>query len=389
MAIPRISREHVEWALEKIDRDGIPKRRHSREWNLVAGGKSYPPKYVLALAARRMTGKELSPQDYSGGEETNKILRDLAYEIQPIRPEYDSPSTPLGPAVNPSCVRIARIIVDGPPIRSYHEGEAVLAAVLRDWPEGEHAHFLITPGGFLCGDELPEGLSGCCSWDSDRRDFPKLTAKAAEIIKEVVTPRVISLAGGKINYLTLGVDLGSEDCTAELVAVLDMGTGKIVGWTGKSYPAPRQEASLIQVADLESHCFRLRGERVLVLGCHDLNMFSPRAWANQSAGSPRRKRCAAMRRLVKDFKPTVVLQHPHYTDTPRTWRMPWKSLEKTYKPTVWASGICHYRSPKGGPIREKKLSKVLDQTRSDNDHFEFIVQTRRRPIRFNGKPVGR
>jgi hypothetical protein len=51
---------------------------------LLANGRKYPPKYVLALAAKHATGNELPSDEFSGGEQTNSILRTLGYEIEPI-----------------------------------------------------------------------------------------------------------------------------------------------------------------------------------------------------------------------------------------------------------------------------------------------------------------
>lgn len=35
-----------------------------------------------------------------------------------------------------------------------------------------------------------------------------------------------------------------------------------------------------------------------------------------------------MHARVARFRPTVMLQHPHSTDTPNIWRMPWESLAR-------------------------------------------------------------
>jgi len=281
---------------------------------------------------------------------------------------------------------IGRIVIDGPPLGHFPSvaeplsmAEAILTAVLRQWPTKATADFLITPGGFLYG-LTPSGLSGKKSWQSDPDDFAKLVDAASLLVERLVTPRVASAAKGKCRYLTVGVDLGNEHgVEAELVAVLDLGCRKAVRWTGKSYPTPAQERTLIQIVDLDSHLLKLAGERILVLGCHDLNMFSPRAWANQLPSSPRRQRCGAMRNLVGDFEPSVILQHPHETDSPRIWRMPWLWLAKQFKGAVWASGICFYR---GGRNERSDLRAVLSDTRSDpDDSRDFIVRTRETPIR--------
>jgi hypothetical protein len=115
----------------------------------------------------------------------------------------------------------------------------------------------------------------------------------------------------------------------------------------------------------------MAGERVLVLGCHDLNMFSPRGRANQAPDGLRRRRCDAMRTRVVGFKPTIVLQHPHSTDTPNIWRLPWLSLTKEV-PTIraWASGIAYYSWGEG---ERADLSRVLALTKSDDQQVVDLV----------------
>ena len=129
----------------------------------------------------------------------------------------------------------------------------------------------------------------------------------------------------------------------ELVAVVDVVAGKVIRWTGKSYPTSSQEQDLVQVTDLRSHLLELAGERVLVLGCHDLNMWSPRSRANQAQGSRRNIRCTSMIELAAKFKPTIVLQHPHTTDTVRIWSVAWSGIRQSL-PSVahYASGIAYY-----------------------------------------------
>ena len=60
------------------------------------------------------------------------------------------------------------------------------------------------------------------------------------------------------------------------MAVLDTATGKVVRWTGKSYPVDSQQHTLVHVKDLCSHFLEIGSERLLVLGCHDLHLFSGR-----------------------------------------------------------------------------------------------------------------
>jgi hypothetical protein len=78
-----ITKDHIITALEEIDKNGIPKDRSSAAYDLVADGKSYPPKYVISIANKYANGKELSPQDFQGGAgtDTHRILQDFGFEL--------------------------------------------------------------------------------------------------------------------------------------------------------------------------------------------------------------------------------------------------------------------------------------------------------------------
>jgi hypothetical protein len=121
---------------------------------------------------------------------------------------------------------------------------------------------------------------------------------------------------------------------------------------------------------------------VLVLGCHDLNMFSPRVRARVIKGGERWQRCERMREVVRQFRPTLVLHHPHATDTWRTWRMPWLSLAKDHpQVTDWVSGICYYR---GGQPPRASLDDVLTRTTSAPQSTLDLVA-----LRGEGAAIGR
>jgi hypothetical protein len=203
-----------------------------------------------------------------------------------------------------------------------------------------------------------------------------LIVEAGRQLARVITEKVFRAATGKTDVLTIGIDLTAHnaDERAELVAVFDIAKQKVAGWTGKSYPTSQEERVVVQVVDLDTHLMEIAGERVLVLGCHDLNMYGPRGYANQSADGVRRARCDEMRRKVTRFRPTVVLQHPHSTDTPKIWRVPWLKLAREVPSVrVWASGIAHYnQNDWNGPPRDK-LDRVLEQTKSAGEQVRDIV----------------
>ena len=400
-AIPSsLTRAHVEAAIARIDREGVPPRRESTKFQLVIDGRRYPPKYVISLAASHATGHELRPQEFSGGDETNSVLQSLGFTIVgPGLPAPKAVAQPKPAVAKPTVVKpkaaqatapkpkaearpraatngaasIVRVVVQGRPASSPRAaGEMLLKAFAR-WPSSGRAKFTITPGGFVVGD-FPSRWSGGLAWESSAKDLDSLVRVAKPLVDACVTKKVLAAAKARTRVLTIGVDLMSDAEHAELVAVIDCDSGEIVRWTGKSYPTGGQEALLVQVADIESHLLEIADEKALVLGCHDLNMFSARARANQSPHGIRRQRCDAMAEATARFRPTVVLQHPHSTDSANIWRMPWACLARDY-PSVrtYASGIGYFNW--NGPAR-RPLREVLAGTRSESGVSDVVVKTR-------------
>jgi hypothetical protein len=387
MPIPRITKSNVQNALKVIDRHGVPKTRRSTRFCLIHNGRHYPPKYVLALAVEHATGRALQPHEHSGGAETNSRLRKLGFTVKACpqchilnSPRLQPGATAVAPAKaasrsSPSA--IARLVLIGKLTR---RPEQLLLKTFENWPQHFVADFLITPGGFAEGT-LPAGVPGKTGWQSDPRDFPAICEAAESVASTILTPRLLDAARGKARYLTLGIDLMAAPPSrshAELVAVVDLRSGRILRWTGKSYPVAAQENSLWHVTNLKSHCLRLAGRRVLVLGCHDLNMFSQRAWKNQKRGSPRRERTKEMRKIAKQFRPEIILHHPHTTESFRTWQTAWAGARKLLHPAAWASAIHFPDSSKPCSL----LASTLARTRSPNTPTLDILITRGEPPRY-------
>jgi hypothetical protein len=256
----------------------------------------------------------------------------------------------------------------------------LIRALTTAWPIGTKAHFLVTPGGFF-SLPFPKNWSGNTGWNSTVPDIKPLVSLGDAFLRGILRG-VAKAAHGKVDVITIGLDMNENGDLkrphVELVAVFDVSLGKIVRWTGKSYPVPSQERDLVQFADLETHTVRIAGERVLVLGCHDLNMFSPRGRANQRLGSERHRRCDEMIHLVRRFKPTVVLHHPHQTDSARIWAQGWAGLRgrgrKLRLPEgkeihSWASGIAYYNCR-----RDASLDAVLRATRGgDRNDLDIVL----------------
>jgi hypothetical protein len=336
----------------------------------------------------------LAPQEFSGRDEANAFHTDLGFVVVACncggladkRAPMPYVETPVEPRMSPSPAALAssetpigRVVVQGKPPSDLAAAEATLLDVLtRRWPPGARVKFLITPGGFVSSD-WPRAWSGRVSWQSRPTDVVDLVAAAERVINRVVTKRVLVAAADRVEVLTIGIDLFADPDPkhVELVAVFDVGAAKLVQWTGKSYPTSRQEKTLVQVVDLDTHLLSIAGERVLVFACHDLNMFSPRGRAKQDPQGVRRKRCDAMVAKVQKFRPSVVLHHPHSTDTPNIWRLPWSSLQRAI-PSVklWASGIGYY-NPHGPP--RAPLMRVLQFTQSGEACLDITTHASVRP----------
>lgn len=85
-----IKREHIIKAIEDVRKFGTPKFRTSKKYFLKFDGDSYPPKYIISSANKYANGKELDPEKFSGGKETNDFLKSLGFNIGAC-PRYKKP----------------------------------------------------------------------------------------------------------------------------------------------------------------------------------------------------------------------------------------------------------------------------------------------------------
>jgi predicted HNH restriction endonuclease len=75
-----IATRHIKRAAADIDRDGIPHHRHSYRFDVFIGHKSYPPKYLISLAAKYATGRELAYTRFNAHQAV-RYLRKLGYKV--------------------------------------------------------------------------------------------------------------------------------------------------------------------------------------------------------------------------------------------------------------------------------------------------------------------
>src|SRR6516165_7676677 len=89
----QITREDIEDAIAALDRREPHAFGPSTFYDLLVGGRRYPPKAVIGLAARRVFGRALGPDEFSGGEESwaFRLLRDRGFDVVAKLRSADTP----------------------------------------------------------------------------------------------------------------------------------------------------------------------------------------------------------------------------------------------------------------------------------------------------------
>lgn len=82
MAIPKIKDQDIIRALKYMDENGVPSYHQSTRYELVTeGGKKYPPKYVIAVAAHLATGMDIVTDGFSAAE-AKRFLESRGFTIE-------------------------------------------------------------------------------------------------------------------------------------------------------------------------------------------------------------------------------------------------------------------------------------------------------------------
>lgn len=178
MTYRNVKREHVISALAEIDRDGVPKRRESTKYDLHYNELTYPPKYVLSIATKYATGRELPASQFSGGDETNDFLHSLGFEIRKdgvsIFPSDKKHISDKKKEVDDDiniCTAIIQIEGDNWYTTRYSTKVKLLDELLKGMDR--KTDVLILPAGFLNNNEK-----------SPRRIYKKVERDFTELIKK-------------------------------------------------------------------------------------------------------------------------------------------------------------------------------------------------------------
>lgn len=82
MAVPKLSKQDIVNALKFIDEKGVPEHNVSMKYLLVSeDGKTYPPKYVVAVADHLANGTDISTESF-GSEVARNCLESLGFAIE-------------------------------------------------------------------------------------------------------------------------------------------------------------------------------------------------------------------------------------------------------------------------------------------------------------------
>jgi hypothetical protein len=95
----QITREDIEEAIAALDRGEPHAFGPSTFYDLLLGGRRYPPKAILGLAARRVFGRVLRPDEFSGGEESwaFRLFRERGFEVVKKSSKDNTPALPKVP----------------------------------------------------------------------------------------------------------------------------------------------------------------------------------------------------------------------------------------------------------------------------------------------------
>jgi hypothetical protein len=225
--------------------------------------------------------------------------------------------------------------------------------------------FIVTAGGFLTF-QFPTSIRyGINISYAEKCQIPIFQTEANGIINSFfaqLSKDSFQKLKEIADFFTIGID-GYNPINKqkiELVAVYDLKNECVIRWTGKFYPTEQQKKDLIKITDLYTHFIELNNQNVIILGCHDLNVYSPRGQAAANPEGWRKHVADKFKKLCKEFNPDIILQHPHSTDTRNIWNAAWRTLDKEL-PRVkhFASGI-NYSNKNG--VRSD-LKKVLEKTK--------------------------
>lgn len=282
------------------------------------------------------------------------------------------PKWEMKPPIFDSEPWVARIVIDGVWSKKPEDAVKLLSEICDIWGGDDEirnfrTQFLMTCGGFL-EFEWPSSVTrnfvGDC-WNPSSGALKALFSAAEQALRRVLTHELLGRLAKLTDYLTIGVDSSKK---VELVSLVNTQTGYSI-WTGKTYPTNAEQSGLIRVQDLKTHFINLPDiGTVMVLGCHDLNIFNNRNL--EHTGLIRKTLKNDFRQLAKAKKPVVILHHPHTTPSSRTWASAWGWVRANLPSVKWYASAGRYDSEKELPLLDN--TNVLTDTKQGGS-IDFVV----------------
>ena len=389
--------EDLKLIIEYDERQHFTKARQITLENYPASINFYFSKDNWIFACEKINAKDNSPIDRDETRAFFDAVRDIeafknGYKLVRIKHgdidwEVDGAENHLKkliPTTNNETVNkhhiVARLVVTGKEydkygiIPNFSKLEKLINNFLNTEYNKRTYEFILTPGGFLTF-YFPNNLQ----YDLDIYKIEKqyitlLQKEANSVVKDFfdyLKPSTFKKLKEVANYFTIGVDgfnYPANNQHIELVAVYSLKKEKVINWTGKFYPTEGQKKDLIKINDLNTHFIELNNQKVVILGCHDLNVYSRRGQASANPNGWKKQLADRFKTLCEKFEPEIILQHPHTTDTPNIWNQAWRTIEKEL-PSVkhFASGIKYYN--RNNVIRSS-IDKVLEKTKK-GDVIDF------------------
>ena len=285
-----------------------------------------------------------------------------------------------------SAPALARVLIAGPWVGDVGEARSLLERIASHWPQGQKVWCLVTPGAFVRFDRDALPTVGD-NYQPPPEAVDKLFSVARQCCERLLDDRLRSALLRCARYLTVGVDSQKEKISrsqqhikeihSELVCLVDLKTGKI-HVTGKAYPTTGQQGTLIRIPDLQSHFVSLDCGPTMVLGCHDLSIYSNRG-ESTTKQRWRKEIRAGFKQLAKKYKPAVVLHHPHTTIKKTTWIQSWNKLKEDLPSVKNFTGAGRYSEDDEGWAKRHPLDDVLERTKL-GPTLDIVVHTRAKAV---------
>jgi len=351
--------------LNRKDNDP-PSRDEQRAWYDTL--RDFLPEFKGLYPTVRLYSKEkqwcsLNPENLEDIEEFKRVLK---RKSSTWKIDIKEESNPF----------FARIIIAEKWNGSKDDVNNLIEKICEIWPRGQKVKFIITCGGFI-QFPLPKSIlsQNIKEIENNYTNLIKdIVSKAEKVVKIVLTEDLIKKLRDLADYITIGIDSFEKKYHPylELVSLIDLRNKKYY-WTGKSYPTSKQHKTLIQIKDLRSHFVELDDVgKIMILGCHDLNLFNNRNWKN--TGEWRRNIKNKFKKLAKNKAPYCVLHHPHSTVKIRSWSNPLHNLRKMLPSVKKYVSAGKYFEPNSDQTKWNDIEKILQYTKSGNS-LDFIIRS--------------